>query len=184
MKAAGSGLQGRKRRLREMNLTQDMCLSMVLSWSKSRSIRLSSPHFPSLTESWVQILVFPPNKEQNVDRTWREKESSTHDYRVGKKDLKSHSLCYRNPKILFFLSPNWLLRCWWGTIIRWEDREGQTLVQNPGEQSLLHSFRWDEGKRRRDWLAMGCFYIRYMDGRLTVRVPSQLNVLIKCRWFL
>lgn len=131
MKAAGSGLQGRKRRLREMNLTQDMCLSMVLSRSKSRSIRLSSPHFPSLTESWVQILVFPPNKEQNVDRTWREKESSTHDYRVGKKDLKSHSLCYRNPKILFFLSPNWLLRCWWGTIKKVRRQRGT----NTGSES-------------------------------------------------
>lgn len=87
-------------------------------------------HLPSLTESWIQKLIFPPNKEQNVDRTWMQKESSTHDYRVGKEDLESQPLCYRNLKILLFLSPtdSWDVH---GEQSRmWEDREGQDTCKH------------------------------------------------------
>lgn len=119
MKAAGFSLRDRKVRLRgweewtlpRIPARQWCCRDLNPGLSESH-VRI---HFPSLIESWVQILILSPNKEQNVERTERERESSTHDYRVGKEDVRC-PLYYRNPKTPHFLFQNWPLRCWQGII--------------------------------------------------------------------
>lgn len=68
-----------------------------------------------------------------------------------------------------------------GQMRMWGGRQGgkrclQALAQHPGEQSSLQSFHFDEGKERWDWLATGCFSIRYMDGGLYSEDSFWLNV--------
>lgn len=87
------------------------------------------------------------------------KKARTHDYRVGKRSLKSASLYSRS---LEALPVSWLLRCWWRTKEierrqREREEEPANTARHPGEQSLLHSFHLDEGGKKWDWLAMWCF---------------------------
>lgn len=104
MKAAGSSLRGRKVRLRGW---EEWTLPRIPTrqwWCRNLNPGLSESHvhvhFPSLLESRVQILILPPNKEQNVERTEREKESSTHDYKVGKEDVRCPLFTIEIPRLL------------------------------------------------------------------------------------